>query len=197
MAATGGSGEEAQSGITRLLLDWRDGDRAALDQLIPQVYDELRRLAGRYVRREPADSPLQPTALISEAYLRLVDQGRIDWQGRTHFFAVAARQMRRILVDQARERRAAKRGGGAAPVTVVDDALAGGEPVAGVDLLALDAALGELAGIDARQAELVELRFFAGMTVPETATALGISPATVKREWALAKAWLYRKLNER
>lgn len=197
MAATGGSGGEAESGITRLLLDWRDGDRAALDRLIPQVYDELRRLAGRYVRREPADSPLQPTALISEAYLRLVDQGRIDWQGRTHFFAVAARQMRRILVDQARERRAAKRGGGAAPVTVVDDALAGGEPVAGVDLLALDAALGELAGIDPRQAELVELRFFAGMTVPETATALGVSPATVKREWALAKAWLYRKLNER
>lgn len=196
MAATGGSGDGAESGITRLLLDWRDGDRRALDRLIPQVYEELRRLAGRYVRREPADSPLQPTALISEAYLRLVDQARIDWQGRTHFFAVAARQMRRILVDQARERRAAKRGGGVAPVTVVDDALAGGEPVAGVDLLALDAALGELAGIDPRQAELVELRFFAGMTVPETAVALGVSPATVKREWALAKAWLYRKLNE-
>jgi RNA polymerase sigma factor (sigma-70 family) len=175
MAATGGGGEGAQSDITRLLLDWRDGDRRALDRLIPQVYDELRRLAGRYVRREPPDSPLQPTALI----------------------AVAARQMRRILVDQARERRAAKRGGGAAPVTLVDDALAGGEPVAGVDLLALDAALGELANLDPRQAELVELRFFAGMTVPETAAALGISPATVKREWALAKAWLYRKLNER
>jgi len=179
--------------VTDLLLSWRQGDAAALDRLVPLVYDELRRVARRHLRGESPGHALQATALVHEVYLRLVDLDRMTLTNRAHFFAVAATVMRQILVDHARRQRADKRGGG---VTVLglDEAL----PAAwrsSVDVLALDEALEALSAIDARQCRVVELRFFAGLTIDEAATALGISPATVEREWALAKAWLFRRLS--
>jgi len=178
--------------VTRLLLAWRDGNDQALARLMPLVYDELRRLAASYMRRERPDHTLQPTALLNEAYLRLVDQARVAWQGRAHFFGIAARMMRRILMDHARQHRAAKRGSGGRKLPL-DEAME--EPLRqDVDLLALDEALSRLEELDPRQSRVVELRFFAGLEVTEVAEVLGISPATVKREWAVARAWLHREI---
>jgi RNA polymerase sigma factor (TIGR02999 family) len=179
--------------ITELLHQWRGGSREAFDRLIPFVYDELRVIASRRLAREPRDTVLQTTALIHEAYVKLVAQRAVDWQNRAHFFAIAAQLMRRVLVDGARRRLSLKRGRGG--VALALDGLAAPEPSVGsVDVLALDAALSELERLDPEQGRLVELRFFAGLTVEETAEVLGLSPATVKREWAIAKGWLYRAL---
>jgi RNA polymerase sigma factor (TIGR02999 family) len=179
--------------VTTLLLAWNDGDEAARCRLIDAVYDELRRMARRYLRRERVDHSLAPTALVHEAYLKLIDQRRVQWQNRAHFFGIAAQVMRRILVDHARARTAAKRGSGA--TLTLDDVVVGRAPL-DVDILALDAALEKLAAVDARQSRLVELRFFAGLTVEETAAALDVAPITVKRDWALARAWLFRELGQ-
>ena len=184
------------SGITELLAAWAAGDRRAADRLLPAVYDELRRQAARAMRREPDGSTLQPTALVHEAYLRLVDQ-RAPWHSRAQFFGVAAQAMRRVLVDHARARHAAKRGGGAPQITLGDAAAQqpGAAADSAADVLALHDALTRLAALDPDQARLVELRYFAGLTIEETAAALGSSPATVKREWAVARAWLHRELS--
>ena len=179
--------------VTELLLSWRQGDASALDRLIPVVYDELRRVARRRLRGESPGHPLQSTALVHEVYLRLVDVNRMTVKNRAHFFAVAATLMRQILVDHARRQHAEKRGGRATMVSL-DGAL----PVAlpsSVDVLALDEALDALSAIDVRQGSVVELRFFAGLDIDEAAEALGISTATVEREWAMAKAWLHRRLS--
>jgi RNA polymerase sigma-70 factor (ECF subfamily) len=181
--------------VTGLLLSWRQGDAEALDRLVPLVYDELRRVARRHLQREQPGHALQATALVHEVYLRLVDVDRLTLKNRTHFFAIAARLMRQILVDHARREQADKRGGGATMVSV-DDVSPAAHPRS-VDVLALDQALEALSALDARQSGVVELRFFGGLDIEETAEALGISPATVEREWALAKAWLYRRLSPR
>ena len=180
--------------ITRLLRKWQAGDRAALDALIPVVYDELHVIASRHMAREWRAGTLETTALVNEAYLKLVDQRKVDWQSRAHFFAIAAQVMRRILVDHARRKLRGKRGGGAV-MPVVTTSIQVPEAAADlVDVLAVDRALSQLEGLDPDQARVVELRFFAGLTVEETAAVVGVSPATVKREWAVAKAWLYRAL---
>ena len=179
--------------VTDLLLSWRRGDASALDRLVPLVYDELRRVARRHLRGESPGHSLQATALVHEVYLRLVDVDRMTLTSRAHFFGVAATLMRQILVDYARRQRADKRGGG---VTMLS--LGEVPPTAwtsSVDVLALDEALDALSAIDSRQCRVVELRFFAGLKIDEAAEALGVSPATVEREWALAKAWLYRHLS--
>jgi RNA polymerase sigma factor (TIGR02999 family) len=179
--------------ITRLLRDWHDGDQAALDQLMPLVYDELRRLARNYMRRQSPGQTLQTTALINEAYLRLVNLPDIDWQSRAHFYAVAAQAMRYLLIERARSKRYAKRGGGAQQVSLDEAAMVSAGR--SEELLALDEALTRLAALDPRQNRIVELRYFGGLTVEETAEVLGVSPVTVMREWAKAKGWLYRELN--
>lgn len=181
-----------RSQVTELLKQWTDGRRDALDQLIPRIYSELRKLASGYLRRERADHSLQPTALVHEAFLKLVDQRAVQWQNRAHFFGIAAQAMRRILVDHARAHAAEKRGSGERPVAI-DDNLPGG---AGVDInvIALDEALCKLAALDLQQSRIVELRYFGGLTMEETAEALKISPATVGRDWTVAKAWLYAEL---
>ena len=179
--------------VTALLLAWGQGDRAALDQLVPVVYDELRRRAERAMRRQPPGHTLQATALVHEAYLRLVDQQRVAWQSRAHFFGVAAKAMRRILIDHARARQAAKRGGAASPLTLGSAGEVAAEQPS-VDVLALDEALTRLAALDPQKSQLVELRYFTGLGIEETAEVLGISPATVKREWNAARAWLKREL---
>ena len=178
--------------VTALLLAWSDGDHAAASRLIEAVYDELRRVARRHLRGE-RDHSLAPTALVHEAYLKLVDQRRVRWQNRAHFFGIAAQLMRRILVDHARSRAAAKRG---RDRTVCLDAADAVTPPLDVDILALDAALDKLGALDARQSKLVELRFFAGLTVEEVATALDVAPITVKRDWAHARAWLFHELQQ-
>jgi RNA polymerase sigma factor (TIGR02999 family) len=180
--------------VTGLLQAWGGGDPAALDRLVPIVYDELRRQAQRYLRRENPGHTLQTTALVHEAYLRLVDQREARWQNRAQFFGVAAQAMRRILVDHARRHQAAKRGGSAIQVPYEEDAMAA--VASDVDLVSLDDALTRLAALDAQQARVVELRYFTGLGIEETAEALGISPATVKREWAMARAWLKRELGQ-
>ena len=179
--------------VTQLLVEWSNGDQEALEQLTPLVYGELRRLAGRYLRKERPDHTLQATALVHEAYLRLIDQRNVRWQNRAHFFGVAAQMIRRILVDHARSRHAAKRGA-MAPKLSLDEAIALPDRKE-FDLVALDDALNSLAKIDPQQARIVELRFFTGLTVEETAEVLSISPATVKRDWVTAKAWLYRDIS--
>ena len=178
--------------VTSLLKRWRDGDTAAFDEAIPLVYSELHRRAHAYMSRERPDRALQTTDLVHEAYLRLVHAGDVDWKGRLHFFAISANVMRRILVEFARSRACVKRGGGS-PAIPLDDALSV-SPEPDRDLVALDDALNALAAIDPRQAKIVELRFFSGMTVDETATELGISPDTVLRDWTHAKAWLIREI---
>ncbi len=177
--------------VTGLLLAWRGGDEAALEQLVPLVHEELRRIARGCMRGERTGHSLQATALVNEAYLRLIGAQQVDWQNRVHFLAVSARLMRRILVDFARSKKYQKRGGGAQAVTL-DEGLIVAEP--GKDLVALDDALDALAKMDERKAKVVEMRFFGGLTVEETATALGVSPDTVMRDWRLAKAWLLREL---
>jgi RNA polymerase sigma factor (TIGR02999 family) len=181
--------------VTDLLLSWRQGDAAALERLIPVVYDELRRVARRRLQHEAPGHPLQSTALVHEVYLRLMYVDRLTLDGRTHFFAVASGLMRQILVDHARRERADKRGGGATILSL--DAVTPAAQPTSVDLLALDEALEALSAIDARQCRIVELRFFAGLNIDETAEAVGMSPATVEREWAVAKAWLFRRLSPR
>ena len=178
--------------VTQLLLAWSHGDRAALDRLIPLVSTELHRLAHHYMRGERAGHTLQTTALVNEAYVRLVDASRVEWRDRAHFFAVSANLMRRILVDFARKRRYQKRGGGAVMIALDEDDIPSPQP--GPDIVALDAALEALAAFDARASTIVELRFFGGLTVEETAEVVGMSPRTIKREWAAAKAWLLGEL---
>jgi RNA polymerase sigma factor (TIGR02999 family) len=180
--------------ITRLLHEWQDGSSEAFDRLVPMVYEELRTIASRHLAREWRHDHLQTTAVVSEAYLRLFGQRDVDWQNRGHFFAIAAQQMRRILVDHARRERREKRGGGCAAVPLDDRISASDASVDVVDALDLDRALQKLEGLDPGAAKIVELRFFGGLTIEETAAALGISPATVKREWAIAKGWLHREL---
>ncbi len=184
--------DEPSDEVTQLLLRWQAGDRAALDKLLPLVYDQLHKLATRQLKRERKGHTLQPTAVVHETYLRLVDQRRANWQSRAQFFAVAAGMMRRVLVDHARSRRAAKRGG-LMPHIAIEDVEAGIDPPS-VDLVDLDDALGKLEQLDADQAKIVELRFFGGLTVEETAEVVRSSPATVKRDWHSAKAWLFREL---
>jgi RNA polymerase sigma factor (TIGR02999 family) len=178
--------------VTRLLLQWNEGKKEALEELLPLVYRELRKLAARSLRSERLGHTLQPTALVHEAYQKLIGPGKIQWQNRAHFFAVAAGIMRRILVDHARRHAALRRGGGAKRLPIAEGLAAGVAPDA--DLIAVDDALTELESFDPRQARIVELRFFAGLTEAETAEALRVSRATIQREWALARAWLHRRL---
>lgn len=185
------NGEAASGDVTTILRAWRDGDATALDRLTPIVYEELHRLARQYMRRERPGHSLQASALVNEAYMRLVDYTRMQWQDRAHFFAISAQLMRRILVDHAR-RRNLKRGGGIVHISLDDAALIGGEMA--VDLVALDDAMHALAQVDPRKVQVVEMRFFGGLSVEETAVALGVSPITVMRDWSAAKAWLYRDL---
>ena len=181
----------APESITDLLLKWSGGDATALEQLMPLVYDELRRLAGRYLRRERDNHSLQPTALVNEAYLRLVDQ-KVEWRSRAQFYGLAARVMRNILVDHARSRQAAKRGGEQFRVSFDSDRQ--GSTDSGIKFLAVHEALERLAIFDAQKAQIVELRFFGGLSIEEAAEVLGIGHATVERDWKLARAWLKREL---
>ena len=180
--------------VTQLLVEWNSGDREALDQLMPLVYAELRSIADSYLRRERSDHTLQPTALVHEAYLRLVDQTNTTWENRAHFFGAAAQLMRQILVDHARKHLAAKRGGLRHKLTL--DKAINFSANRSVDLVALDDALNSLSNLDREQSQIVELRFFGGLTVEETAKVMKCSPATIKREWRLAKAWLRREISE-
>lgn len=175
-----------------ILKDWSAGRRESADVLLSLVYDELRKIARRYLRKERSDHTLQPTALVHEAYMKLIDLSDVSWQDRAHFFAVASSVMRNILVDHARARLAEKRGGEGQRIALEDVVSFSREP--DVDLLALDEALNKLAKFDEQQSRLVELRFFGGLTIEETAHVLEISPATVKREWTVAKAWLFRQM---
>jgi len=179
--------------ITQLLVEWSNGDRSALDELMPLVYQELRRIAGRYMRHESPGHTLQTSALINEAYLRLVDQRGVQWQNRAHFYAVASKLMRRILVDHARTRNRAKRGGGALQVDLDDVAVVSEQAS---QVIALDEALRGLADMDARKSQIVEMRFFGGLTTEEVAEVLKVTPRTVEREWRKAKAWLHSAMCE-
>jgi len=181
--------------LTRLLEAWQSGDSAAGDKLVPLVYAELRRIAAAKMRAERGGHTLQPTALVHEAWLRLMNQHGSGWQNRDQFFAIAAQAMRRILVDHARKRHAAKRGDGDASVDLDEVSRALAVTLPDERLLALDEALKGLAALDERQARIIELRFFAGLSVEETASVLGISPTTVKRDWATGRAWLFREMN--
>jgi len=185
-------GDETQQEITARLIAWNGGDAAALDDVINAVYRELRRMADRYLRMEHPEHSLQPTALVHEAYLRLIDQTQVNWQNRAHFFGVAAQMMRRILVDHARTKQREKRGGSARTLSLDEVLDVGkGRPA---DLVALDEALEGLTGIDPRKGRVVEMRFFGGLSVEETAAVLDVSPQTVMRDWKLAKAWLYQEI---
>jgi len=178
--------------VTQLLVAWSDGDEAARDQLMPLVYEELRRLAHRYMGRERIDHTLQTSGLVNEAYLRLIDQSRVQWRNRAHFFGIAAQMMRRILVDYARSRGYAKRGGDARQVSLDEAAIVSEERA--TEVVALDDALKGLAEFDVRKSQIVELRFFGGLSIEETAEVLAVSPGTVMRDWTLAKAWLRREI---
>jgi len=178
--------------LTQLLIAWGNGDEAAREELMPLVYGELHRLAHGYMGKERVDHTLQTSALVNEAYLRLIDQKRVQWQNRAHFFGIAARMMRRILVDYARNRRYAKRGGDAFRVTLDETFIVPEERSA--EVLALDHALNSLVEIDARKGQIVELRFFGGLSIEETAEVLQVSPGTVMRDWTLAKAWLRKEM---
>jgi RNA polymerase sigma-70 factor (ECF subfamily) len=184
---------ETSGEVTRLLQAWSDGRREALDKLLPLVYEELRRLAHSYLTRERSDHTLQTTALVHEAYVKLVDQHSVNWQNHGQFFALSAQAMRRILIDSARRHTSIKRGSGGIKISLDDAANVSGEMV-NESLLALDRALQELEKVDAEQSKIVELRYFGGLTIEETAKVLKSSPATVKREWTMARAWLYQAL---
>ena len=186
--------EPRQADVTATLLELSAGGTDAAARLWPLVYDELRRLAASYLQRERPDHTLQPTALVHEAYLRLIDQSRVDWKNRAHFCAVASDMMRRILVDHARKHQAVKRGGGQTRISL-DEAVSFPQDVE-IDVLAVDEALLDLARLDPQQGRLVELRFFGGLTLDETAEVMGISRSTVQREWNMAKAWLYNQLSK-
>jgi RNA polymerase sigma factor (TIGR02999 family) len=186
---------QSPQNVTELLVGWSNGDKEALDRILPIVYDELRKQAARYLRRERVGHTLQTTALIHEAYIRLVDQKNVRWQNRAHFFGISAQLMRRILVDHARSKRRAKRGGSDIRVSLDDAHLITKETE--LDIIAVDEALERLAKIDEQQSKIVELRFFSGLTVEETAEVLNISPATVKRDWSMAKAWLHREISRK
>ena len=179
--------------VTRLLQDWSDGQEQALDRLIPHIDRELRKLAGSYLRKERPDHTLQPTALVNEAFLKLIDQRAVKWQNRAHFFGIAAQAMRRILVDHARAHAAGKRGDGVRKLPLDEAMMIAG--TVDIDLLTLDEALTRLAAIDPQQSRVVELRFFGGLTMDETAEVMRISPATVGREWRMAKAWLFAEIS--
>src|SRR5688572_10237607 len=184
---------QSNEGITELLIDWSQGDQAALEKLMPLVYNELRRLASNYLRRERAGHTVQPTALVNEAYLKLIDQRNAKWQNRAHFFGISAQLMRRILVDHARQHQAVKRGGSNQQrLSITSAEQFAKQPE--VDLLALNEALDELARIDPQQGRIVELKFFGGLSIDETAEVLGVSHATVERDWKMARAWLRRQL---
>jgi RNA polymerase sigma-70 factor (ECF subfamily) len=185
--------DQRQPEITRILRAWSGGDREAVDTLMPLVYDELHKVAAQYLRKQRPDHTLQPTALVNEAYLKLIDISSVSWQDRAHFFAVASQTMRHVLVDHARGRNRDKRGGGAQKLSL-DEAISFSQSNE-VDLLSLDEAMRELAAMDEQQSRIVELRFFGGLTVEETAVVLHISPATVKREWRIAKAWLHKRMS--
>jgi len=192
-ALRGKRGPVSEESVSTLLAEWSRGDSEALQRLTPLVYEELRRLASHYLRQEAPGHTLQTTALVHEAYLRMVNQDAVDWQGRTHFFGIAARLIRQILVDHARKRQAGKRDSGG-PLLSFDESIE--LPDCGqVDLVRLDDALAGLAKIDGQQSRIVELRYFGGLSVEEAAQLLGISPRTVKRQWAMARAWLYRELS--
>jgi len=180
--------------LTQLLIDVGKGNDAALNQILPQIYDELRRLAGSYMSRERSDHTLEPTALVHEAYLRLIDQRRVDWKNRAQFFGLAANMMRRVLVNHARDRAAEKRGGSSPRVTL---SMAEGLEQPGFDIMAVDEALEKLAALDPRKTQIVEYKFFTGLTTEEIAEVLGISVATVEREWKFARAWLLNALKAR
>jgi len=180
--------------VTRLLVAWSEGDSVALEKLTPLVHRELRRIASNHFRRERAEHTLQATALVNEVYLRLVDQREVDFRNRAHFFAIAATLMRRILVDHARSRQVAKRGGGMIQISLDDDRIL--SPERSAEIVALDVALSNLASLDPRKSQVVELRFFGGLSVEETAAALNVSPNTVMRDWRTAKAWLHRELRK-
>jgi RNA polymerase sigma-70 factor, ECF subfamily len=184
----------APTDVTQLLKDWNGGDQAAVDKLMPLVYEELRHLAHQYMRREKPGHTLQTSALVNEAYVRLVDQTKIQWEGRAHFFGIAARLMRQILVDQARRKNFAKRGGGAIRVSLDSNNAIAQEQSANV--MALDEALKTLEQTDPRKSQIVELRFFGGMSIEETAKALKVSPGTVMREWTFARAWLRNQMSQ-
>jgi RNA polymerase sigma factor (TIGR02999 family) len=185
-----------EPGVTDLLIAWSDGRREALGDLMPLVYEDLRRVAAGYMRREALDHALQPTALVHETYVRLIDQRQVKWRNRAHFFGMAAGMMRRILVDHARKRRAEKRGGGLERVTFEEDEeVAVGGPKE-IDVLALHESLERLAAFDPQQERIVELRYFAGLTIEETAEVIGVSTATVVREWTIAKVWLRADLSK-
>jgi RNA polymerase sigma factor (TIGR02999 family) len=183
-----------QHEVTQLLIDWSNGDKTALDKLMPLIHEELRRLAHHYMSRERSGHTLQTTALVNEAYLRLVNRTGVHWQNRAHFFAIAARSMRSILVDHARGLAYAKRGGGATKIALDEAMIVSQERAA--EVVALDETLSILTEIDPKQGRIVELRFFGGLTIEETAEVLDLSPATIKREWTTAKAWLYQQLNK-
>ncbi len=186
--------ESGHEDVTRALSDLQSGDRTAVNRVLPLIYDELRALAGSYFRRQRSDHTLQPTALVHEAFLRLVDGANTEWQSRKHFFDVAAMAMRQLLADHARRRGAAKRGGDLAKVTLGDPEA--GSSMGNIDLIALDDALTKLAQLDERQGRIVELRFLAGLSVAETAEVLAVSERTVKLDWQMAKAWLRQELDE-
>lgn len=189
------SASDKQPGTTtQLLIDLTNGNRAVVDTLLPLIYNELRSLASNYLRRERVEHTLQPTALVHEAYMRLVDQTQVNWQNRAHFFGVAAQMMRRILVDHARAHQAEKRGGEFRKVSLdesIDDVAERSD-----ELIALDDALVELATFDEMKSRIIELRYFGGLTVDETAEALGVTPVTIKRHWRMAKAWLFGKIKD-
>ncbi len=180
--------------VTRLLLDWSNGDREALGRLMPVVYEELRRLAARYLSRERPDHTLQPTALVHEAYLQLVDQRAVQWQGRAQFFGLAAQVMRNILVDHARSHRAVKRGSGARRLSLEEATVYSTERAA--DLIALDEAMQELAKLDRRKSHIIELRYFGGLDLEEIGEVLNISAATIRRDMRMAEAWLHRRMKD-
>lgn len=179
--------------ITQMLLELTDGNEEVVNQILPHIYDELRRLASSYLRRERSNHTLQPTALVHEAYMKLIDQSRVKWQNRAHFFGIAAQVMRRILMDHARKHTAEKRGGDAELLPIEEEILVVSHDKS-AELVALDDALNQLAEMDERKAKIVELRYFGGLSIEETAEVLGVSVPTVNREWRMAKAWLYSEI---